>query len=272
MWSPPMIDLCISVGQGVGFKVQALGVFHAILLLGAVLGEVADSSAHHVLEKLLARYVVESGVDYAAWKRDPLSIAGLSSYVDQMEATDPESLSRDDQLAYWINLYNAATLELVLAHYPVPSIRDIGGPEGSPWKRPLVEIGGHVLTLDEIENEVLRPRFSDPRIHFALNCAAIGCPPLRSFAFEGSRIDAQLEMVTREALRDPRVLDEGACGAKGGKIRLSRIFDWYAEDFGELRAFLGAHVDRQVGAAWPATCELEFMDYDWALNEASSSP
>jgi len=245
----------------------------ALLAIACLLGgSGVDLPDHGPFQQLLARYVREDGVAYREWKDSAEDLQRLSAYVDGLEALDPEAMPRDDQLAYWIDLYNAATLELVLAHYPVASIRDIGGPEGSPWKRALLEVDGHALTLDQIENEIIRPRFGDARIHFALNCAAVSCPPLQAFAFDGEHLDAQLAAATQAALRDLRVFDASGCQAAGGTLRFSRLFEWYAQDFGDPVEFARQALNAQRGAERLPACAVAFMDYDWALNESLSSP
>jgi hypothetical protein len=155
-------------------------------------------------------------------------------------------------------------VQLVLEHAAVSSIREIGGPDKSPWQRIVVRVVGRELSLDAIEHEIVRPRFGDPRVHFALNCAARGCPPLRAEAYTGERLQVQLDAATRAALNDPQFVDASQCGSEAGVLRLSRIFEWYADDFGELRAFL----DRYRAEPIAAECSIEYMDYDWALNAA----
>lgn len=231
-------------------------------------------------DTLTARYVVdERWIDYEAWHGTPADVAALSEVVDGFEAIDPESLARDDALAFWINVYNAVTVELILEHFPVDSIKDIDGAGllGSPWKLERVTIGGRDLTLDEIEHEIIRPTFDEPRIHFAVNCASVGCPPLASEAYVGAQLDAQLDRVTRRALNDPDWVDLSECaGAYGdGTIRLSKIFDWFRDDFGGddgIRDFLVRHRPDAAFRVRNTSCGLSFMDYDWDLNDPPSAP
>jgi hypothetical protein len=242
------------------------------LSLGFSLGleaRAGDANAHDSFGVLLAKYVHGGRVDYRAWTADATDAQELADYVDRLESMDPEKMDSPDALAYWINLYNATTLELLLDHYPVDSIKDIGGLLSSPWKRELVAVSGEGLTLNEIENEIIRPRFADARIHFALNCAAVSCPPLQSFAFEGGKLDEQLERVTRAALADARFFDASSCVDGSGKLRLSRIFDWYADDFKAASGSIEAFARHYAGDVVEPGCKLDFMDYDWALNESS---
>lgn len=226
-------------------------------------GPARADTLHARYDELLQRYVRGSGVDYAAWVAQKDDVAALDHYVEGLAALDPESWPPADGLAFWINLYNALTVQLILENYPLASIKDLGGVlRRSPWKRELVQVAGRPLTLDAIENEIIRPRFAEPRIHFALNCASIGCPPLADSAYRAATLEAQLDAACRRALNEDRwvrVDDDG--------IRLSKIFDWYRGDFeangGSIRAF----VDRFRSTPLPDG-SIDFLDYDWSLNEA----
>ncbi len=223
---------------------------------------------HSVYDGLLEKYVSAAGTDYRAWTESAPDRGALRAYLAAMEKQAPSRLPRSEALAYWINLYNAATLNLVLEHYPVKSIRDIGGALSSPWKQDVVKVEGRSFTLDQIENEVIRPSFLEPRIHFALNCAARSCPPLRAEAFSGESLDAQLEEQTVAFLADPKSnsLDEN------GTLHLSKLFDWFEEDFREAKGSVVEFVVpyfpalAAVGSKPP---RIEHEDYDWSLNEAA---
>lgn len=250
-------------------------LFLMILFAAAVpaRAELADTTA--AWDALTGRYVVdERWIDYDAWHATPADVEALHGVVDGFEAIDPDALDRDDALAFWINVYNAVTVELILEHHPVASIKDIDGAGllGSPWKLERITIGGQALTLDEIEHEIIRPTFDEPRIHFAVNCASVGCPPLASEAYVGARLDAQLDRATRRALHDRAWLDLSGCtGAYGdGTIRLTKIFEWFADDFGGdagIRDFLARHRPDAAFRVRNTSCSLSFMDYDWELND-----
>lgn len=225
-------------------------------------------------DTLTGRYVVDDRwIDYAAWHASADDMAALSAVVDAFETIDPSTLDRDDRLAFWINVYNAVTVELVLEHYPLDSIKDIdgGGLLGSPWKLERVTIGGRALTLDQIEHDIIRGEFDDPRIHFAVNCASVGCPPLAARAYVGDRLDEQLDAATRRAVDDPTWVDLSGCtGSYGdGVIHLTKIFEWYRDDFGGedgVRAFLARHRPDDALRLRNTNCALRSMDYDWTLN------
>jgi hypothetical protein len=160
-------------------------------------------------------------------------------------------------------MYNAVTVRLILDNYPLKSIKDLGGfLKTSPWKRDLVTVAGRKLSLDEIENAIIRPEFGDPRIHFALNCASVGCPPLQPRAYRAADLPAQLDHACRQALND-----EGWVRVDGDEIHVTAIFDWYGDDFrhdgGSVRAF----IDRYRATPLPEG-KISFMSYDWSLNRA----
>ena len=215
--------------------------------------EPAASPDHAAFSALLAKYVSGTGkVNYAGLKSDR---SKLDAYLAALAEQAPQdSWSRNEQLAYYINLYNATTLRLILDHHPVASIQDIHG--GKPWDQPIVKFGDRTVSLNQLENEIIRPTFKEPRIHFAVNCAAKGCPPLRNEAFVANRLEAQLQEQTREFVNDDRYNS-----VDGQMLRLSRIFDWYGEDFGDVENFVGRYRDVPAGA------EVNFVDYDWSLNQ-----
>lgn len=243
-------------------------------------GEVVapDSFDHGRFDRLLEQYVDARGfVDYAGLKAHQDS--ALTPYLQQLAATDPSNLDRDERLAFWINAYNALTIKLVVDHYPVESIRDITpvpGPSipkvNSPFKLDVGEVGGTVRTLDEIEHGIIRERFDEPRIHFALVCAAWSCPRLRREAYTGSRLDAQLADQARTFLHTAR---KNKIPAGESTIQLSRIFKWYQGDFGdspaEVQHFIAPYfadpVRRKLASA---AYQVEYLEYDWSLNDQAS--
>jgi hypothetical protein len=247
---------------------------------GAGLAEAAPAADavprpdHSVFDRLLAKYVTPYGVRYASWNESAADREALVGYLQHLQSLPVSEIrklegGREEALAYWINLYNAATLQLVLGGYPVDSIKDLGNLIRTPWKRKVVKVEGLALSLDEIENDIIRPRFGDPRIHFALNCAAIGCPPLLDAAYLPDRLDAQLERQTQLFLGDPK---RNGVDAEEGKLYLSKIFDWYEEDFvaaaGSVRAYVMPHLPALQEIKPSRELEVVYRDYDWSLNEA----
>jgi len=213
-------------------------------------------------------------VDYARLQQDADSV--LTPYLQQLAATDPSNLSRGEQLAFWINAYNAYTIKLILDHYPVDSINDIkpgAGPQipkvNSPFKLDVGEVAGEVQTLDEIEHGIIREDFDEPRIHFALVCAAVSCPRLRREAYEGARLNAQLDEQARVFLHDDR---KNVVPAGAEEVQLSRIFKWFDEDFGGSRAsiqrFIAPYFEDPVRSRLEtASYDVDFRTYDWSLND-----
>ena len=204
-------------------------------------------------------------VDYAAAKGDH---AALEGYVAQLEATDPTQLSRDAAMAYWINLYNAKTVDIILDNYPVASIRDIGGGLFSrgPWDDEVVTVAGQRLSLNDIEHGILRPVWGDPRIHYAVNCASIGCPDLAAQPYTAANLQGMLDQAARAYVNHPR-------GARvdGGRLTVSSIYEWYQSDFGASDQGVIAHLRQyaEPGLAGQLASVSSVYDdaYDWSLND-----
>ncbi len=227
----------------------------------AIAAPAVDNSLY---AELLQKYVVDGKVDYAGFKSEE---AKLDRYLKILQTGNPETLSRDAQFAYYINLYNAWTIKLILSAYPaIESIKDLGSLFQSPWKKKIVRIDGDVVTLDQVEHEILRPRYKDPRVHFAINCASRSCPPLRSEPYRGDTLDRQLQDATGSFINDPKNFR-----LEGNALYVSRIFEWFSEDFkddplgfflkyatGNLKKKLQAESDR---------IKIRYLDYDWSLND-----
>lgn len=196
--------------------------------------------------------------------------ARLIAFVDGLQNTDPDTLDRDERLAYWINLYNAQTIRVVLDNYPVDSIRDIkDGPFSiGPWARKDLVVNDTQISLNDIEHGIIRPAFNEPRIHYALNCAATSCPNLAPQAWQAEGLDAALDAAEQAYLADPRGVRVDA----HGRIVASKIFIWFQEDFGEngaeVAARLASIAPDPTGAAIAARGRIDRYEYDWALNES----
>ena len=191
----------------------------------------------------------------------------LDEYVDQLASTEISAYNRDVQLAYWINLYNALTVREILRYYPVTSIREISSGLFSfgPWDKDLVEVEGEELTLNDIEHRILRPIWNDPRIHYAVNCASIGCPDLQMKAFTAGNTEAMLDRAARDYVNHPR-------GAQvvDGELMVSSIYVWFIEDFGGNDAGVIEHLRQYaqppLAAALQNVDHIDNDDYDWNLN------
>lgn len=263
-------------------RLVALLVLLASMTLSAGASAAAAFDHSHALwSDLLRRHVhwseggTASTVDYAgfATERDALRsyLTQLAEVAGDQFATWPPS----DRQAFLINAYNAATIELILQRWPrLDSIRELGGWLRTPWQRPFIELLGETRSLDDIEHVLLRGAedFAEPRIHFAVNCASIGCPALRPEAYTGTQLDVQLDDQTQRFLRD-RSRNRYA----GGRIEVSAIFRWYGEDFdgaGGVAGFLADHADAlglddvAEAALRAGELDIEFLPYDWSLNRS----
>jgi hypothetical protein len=224
---------------------------------------IGNENTNRLYAELLSRYVHDGVVDYQGLKADEKK---LDAYLDILANLDPEKLTRDNQFAFYINAYNAWTIKLILTGYPgVKSIKDMGTWFSSPWKKKICRIHGKLLTLDDIEHNILRPQFKDPRIHFAVNCASKGCPRLNSEPYQGHILNRQLDEAAREFINDPKknYLD-------GDILYVSSIFKWFAEDFDhDIFAFFSKYASERVKnqlSARSLPVKIKYLDYDWSLN------
>lgn len=196
--------------------------------------------------------------------------ATLDAYISGLATTPVSDLNRGEQLAYWINLYNALTVQVVLDHYPVSSILKIDISPGlfaiGPWGRKLVTVEGEDVSLDDIEHRILRPIWRDPRIHYAVNCASIGCPNLLGFAYTADRVDELLEANAIAYINHPRGVE-----MRNGALTASSIYDWFQEDFGGTETGVLAHLREyarpELARELRLVLEIAAFDYDWSLND-----
>jgi hypothetical protein len=235
--------------------------------LSAGRGRAFDHS-HAAFTAVLEAHVRDARVDYAALKANPNA---LGKYLDTLGAVPKgefDKWSKPRQIAYLINFYNAQTLKLIIDHYPVKSIKDIGGFRG-PWKLKIVHIWGGLKTLDEIEHEILRANYDEPRIHFALVCAAKGCPPLRREAYRAEVLDAQLAGQGRAFMSDT---SKNRVDPQKKILHLSPIFKWFAGDFeygsGTVEAFVIPFLPaKDAAAVGNGGFRIAYTHYDWSLND-----
>ena len=230
---------------------------------------------HREWQALLDSYLITdhpSGVnlvDYPNLQTNPTDQDRLDRYIDYLQGHDPRHYARDEQMAYWINLYNAVTVRVVLDSYPVDSIKNIHEgvvPWTGPWGDVLVNVAGQPLTLDNIEHDILRAIWKDPRIHYAVNCASMGCPNLAPEVYTAENLERLLEQGAREYVNHPRGADllDDSFGV------VSSIYYWYHEDFGNSDAGVLKHL-RRYAEGDLAKMLQDFdgsldHDYDWSLN------
>jgi hypothetical protein len=209
---------------------------------------------HSSWNSLLQRYVNPDGkVDYSGFKGDRL----FSDYINELKGSHPdESWTRNEQMAYWINAYNAFTIQLITQNMPLKSIKDIS----EPWDNKFIIIEGKNYSLNDIENRILRRDFKDPRIHFAVNCASISCPKLWNKAYTASNLDSSLEKRTREFINDPKFNI-----IKNDEIVISQIFDWYSEDFKSNGSVI-SYLNRYSKVVISPESTVDYGSYNWSLN------
>lgn len=234
-----------------------------ILLLAIPIAVSLQAFDHSAYDGLLKRHVNQEGmVDYAALKTNRES---LDAYLQQTAAvtrTTFDRWSEAEQLAFLINVYNAETLQYIIDNYPVESIKKLGSLLSSAWARKNVGLFGKQQSLDYLEHELIRVEYADePRIHFALVCAAVSCPRLRTEAFTGSRLEAQLESQTRVFLNTPE-----KNRLEGNTLYLSPLFDWYEKDFTKggksVQEYVAPYMKGEVEGK-----KIRYTDYDWGLNK-----
>ncbi|MEZ4920767.1 MAG: DUF547 domain-containing protein [Saprospiraceae bacterium] len=203
---------------------------------------------------LLQKHVSTSGkVNYAGFKADKRA---LEHYLALLADNPPQSdWSRKEKMAYWINTYNAFTIQLITENYPVSSIMKLDG--GKTWDVKRIVLGGKSYSLNQIENEILRPQFKDARIHFAVNCAAKSCPPLWNQAFTAENLNSALDRRARQFINNSQYNK-----LSGSSISVSKIFEWYAGDFGDLIAYLNTYASTPVDS----NARIQYMEYNWDLN------
>lgn len=255
--------------------------FLLFLQLGFATGDSPKAPAparHGLFDAILHDYVKNGRVDYRGLQND----ARLDAYLRQLQHTDPDTFQNTrDQLAFWLNAYNAFTLKLIVDNYPLKSINELhfGGLyigtilKKTIWHKKFIQINGRKLSLNNIEHDILRKQFHDPRIHFAIVCASISCPPLREEPYEGFKVDEQLDDQGRRFFSES---DKNRFDVENRIAYLSKILDWFAEDFGRNKAerlrFISRFVAPDIAAALqsaPETWKVRHTAYNWNLNVAT---
>jgi len=233
-------------------------------------GAASETIDHSLWDRLLAKYVMlaEDGVTrvrYAALKQG--DAVTLTRYLANLQAVEIEQYPRSEQFAFWVNLYNAATVDVILKNYPLKSIRSIGLLGQGPWKDKSLKVSGKDLSLDNIEHGILRPLWKDVRIHYAVNCASIGCPNLAPRAFTAKDLEPMLEEAARSYINHPRGFFR-----VNGSLKASSIFDWYVVDWNDEAGVI-AHARKYASSTTAAiigsATEIDGYDYDWSLNDAT---
>ncbi len=229
---------------------------------------------HSAWNELLHRYVLVKKDNVNRFNYAEVTAADqlqLRSYLAAMATTPISEFNRNEQLAFWINLYNSLTVDTILQHYPVSTIREISSSlfSSGPWRDDLIKIEGENLTLDDIEHRILRPIWQDPRIHYSVNCAAIGCPNLQSSAFSAENIDFMLDRAAREFINHPR-----GASINYSLLRVSSIYSWFQDDFGGNAAGVIAHLRQYADAKLKTSMEGQYKisqhHFDWTINDPNA--
>lgn len=251
---------------------HTLLVFLSVLLINLAcgssdLGQVGTKPpSHEDFDVMLKKYVsIDGKVDYKGFIKGK---AALEKYLELLSQNPPDRSrwSQEEQLAYWINAYNAFTIKLIIDHYPLKSIRDIKPKVPVPlfntvWHIEFFEIGGKPASLDEIEHKILRKEFEEPRIHFAINCASFSCPILSNEAFVPEKIEQQLERAASLFINDPQ-----RNKIKPDQVEISQVFSWFKEDFtrkGDIIDYLNRYSKVKINKK----AKVSHLPYDWSLNE-----
>jgi hypothetical protein len=230
--------------------------------------------AHAAWNVLLQRWVRDGRVAYSAIKQEVG--APLEAYLEELSATcalNYEKWSRNERLAFWINAYNAYTVKLIVDHYPIQSIRKIGFLPGAAFRRrfvPMLGLKGEIISLNDIEHGTLRADFREPRIHFALVCASVGCPVLNNEAYRAKDLDRQLDEQARLFLSDT---SKNRFDPATNTLHLSPIFDWFRADFTAVAGTIVAYVARYLNDPRISNpdVKIKYTDYDWSLNDQTKA-
>ena len=225
---------------------------------------------HAAWDSFLAKYVVAepSGLNRVAYDRVSLADKeSLNQYIQSLELLEISRYRRSEQFSYWVNLYNAVTVRTILENYPVASIRDIndGFLSPGPWDRKLVRIEGQPVSLNDIESRILRPLWDDPRIHYVINCASVGCPNLEKTAYRPQGLESRLDQAARNYINNPRGVQ-----FDNGALTVSSIYAWFEDDFGGSKTAVLMHLKTYATPSLKQRLEtageIDGYEYDWALN------
>ncbi|WP_026464670.1 DUF547 domain-containing protein [Adhaeribacter aquaticus] len=240
-------------------------ILFLFLFLGVLQLSAQAAVSHEILDGLLKKHVSETGkVNYRGFIQDSTQ---LNKYLKNLSDNPPQkNWSKEDKLAYWINAYNAYTIQLIIRNYPLKSIKDIGSKikipfVNTPWDIKFIKIGKERYDLNNIEHGILRKDFNEPRIHFAIVCASVSCPKLRNEAFVASRLNAQLDDQARDFINDP-----SRNKIKANQAQVSEIFSWFRGDFtksGNLISFLNKYSQVKINS----NAQISNLNYNWNLNE-----
>ncbi len=244
-----------------GYKyIISLSILFLFFASHSLAGADIDNSLY---ASLLKKYVIKNRVNYDGFKKDEKL---LDEYLAILNSTNVKTLSKKSLFAFYINAYNAFTIKLVLTKYPgINSIKEVGSFFSNPWNKKFILLQGKTITLDHIEHKILRPKFKDPRVHFAINCASKSCPPLRNEPYKGETLENQLNDQAREFINDKK-----NTFIKKDTLFISKIFKWFEKDFSDNPIlFIKRYAFEELKEKLDSTGEkikISYLNYDWTLN------
>ena len=212
-------------------------------------------------DSLLQKYVKPEGIPYKTWQANRADRTALKKVVNGVASQNLKGMNKDQKLAFYLNAYNAWILHTVIENYPVKSIKDI---RFLVFRRNSIKVAGKVTSFHKLENDIIRKQFKEPRIHFALNCASASCPPLHHRAFTAEELEVLLQKLAKSFATTPI-----GHWSRGGlmDVHVSKIFDWYENDFKEDAGSILGYLAKVRGEPYPKGAQLSFQEYDWSLNE-----
>jgi hypothetical protein len=243
--------------------VKYIVVLSVSLLFFSPYATATDNIDNQIYASLLKKHVSNNRVNYDGFKKDEKL---FDEYLAVLSRTHVKSLSGNKLFAFYINAYNAFTIKLVLTKYPdINSIKEIGGFFSNPWSKKFILLQGRTVSLDHIEHDILRPKFKDPRVHFAINCASKSCPRLRDEPYDGETLDDQLDDQAREFINDKK-----NNFIKEDTLFTSKIFKWFKKDFSDnLLLFIKRYASEGLKEKLNSSGEnikISYLNYDWSLN------
>jgi hypothetical protein len=241
-------------------------IFISLCFIEAGISQITKPISHGLWNSLLKKHVNQTGqVNYKGFQKDSLT---LKRYLRLISNNIPNARfwSEDDTKAYWINAYNAFTIQLIIRKFPIESITELNPSKDDPgntiWHVRFIEINRSPYSLDEIQHRILRRDFSDPRIHFALNCATTSAPKLHNEAFTGDNVNEKLEILTTQFINDPKKNT-----LEGEQVKLSQVFSRFSADFTERSGSIITYINKYINPKIKDDIRIEFLGYDWSINK-----
>lgn len=235
----------------------------AFTIIFCLMTTIVNAFDHSKFDAILKTYVNDGFVEYSKLKENKEDLSKFRSYLGDLNSAKVENFDRNEKLAFWINAYNAYTIDLIINNLPIASIKNIGNFFNGPWDQNICKAGRETYTLNHIEHKILRVDFQEPRIHFAIVCASISCPKLLSTAFTKQNIEELLDIGAKNFINDST---KNMFDAKENILMASKIFSWFGEDFDSMGGTIGVWNKYTKTQQIPKNSDIDFIDYDWSLN------